>query len=74
MANNLQILILAAGKGTRMNSDIPKVWHTVVGVSMIEHVISKAKQLNPLKISIMINKDLAGLKEQYPLIFFSSAI
>ena len=66
MANNLQILILAAGKGTRMNSDIPKVLHTVVGVSMIEHVISKAKQLNPLKIYIMINKDLVDLKQQYP--------
>ena len=47
MANNLQILILAAGKGTRMNSDTPKVLHEVLGVPMIEHVINKAKLLKP---------------------------
>ena len=66
MANNLQILILAAGKGTRMNSDTPKVLHKVAGSTMIDHVIQKAKLLNPSKITIMINKSLLVLKKQYP--------
>ena len=66
MANNLQILILAAGKGTRMNSDTPKVLHKVLGVPMIEHVINKAKLLKPSKISIMINRDLSDIQKKYP--------
>jgi bifunctional UDP-N-acetylglucosamine pyrophosphorylase/glucosamine-1-phosphate N-acetyltransferase len=70
MANNLQVLILAAGKGTRMNSDLPKVLHTVVGISMIDHVIMKAKLLRPSKISIMINRDLLYLKKKYDNIHF----
>ena len=70
MANNLQVLILAAGKGTRMNSDLPKVLHTVVGITMIDHVIMKAKLLRPSKISIMINRDLLHLKKKYSNIHF----
>ena len=66
MANNLQILILAAGKGTRMNSDTPKVLHKVAGSTIIDHVIQKAQLLNPSKITIMINKSLLVLKKQYP--------
>ena len=66
MANNLHILILAAGKGTRMSSDTPKVMHTLGGAPMIDHVIAKAKLLRPFQISIMINKSLSGLKKKYP--------
>jgi len=66
MANNLHILILAAGKGTRMNSDTPKVMHTLGGAPMIDHVVAKAKLLKPFQISIMINKSLSGLKKKYP--------
>ena len=66
MANNLHILILAAGKGTRMKSDTPKVMHTLGGTPMIDHVITKAKLLKPFQISIMINKSLSGLKKKYP--------
>jgi len=67
MANNLHILILAAGKGTRMKSETPKVMRTLGGEPMIDHVIKKAKMLKPFKISIMINKSLSGLKK-YTLI------
>lgn len=37
---NKQIIILAAGKGSRMNSELPKVMHDVGGTPMLEHVVN----------------------------------
>jgi len=56
MANNLEILILAAGKGTRMNSDTPKVLQPLLGIPMIEHVVEKSLNLKTKKINIFMNK------------------
>ena len=52
--DNLSIIILAAGKGTRMESDLPKVLHKVNGKPMLDQVINNAEQLNPKKIVIVI--------------------
>jgi UDP-N-acetylglucosamine pyrophosphorylase len=41
----MQIIILAAGKGTRMNSQLPKVMHHVSGKPMIKHVINNSKEV-----------------------------
>lgn len=49
----LDIIILAAGKGTRMHSNKPKVLHTIGGVEILQHVINCANQLNPEKIIIV---------------------
>ena len=38
-----QAIIMAAGKGTRMNSNLPKVAHTISGVTMIECIINQLK-------------------------------
>ncbi|MFK8047275.1 MAG: bifunctional UDP-N-acetylglucosamine diphosphorylase/glucosamine-1-phosphate N-acetyltransferase GlmU [Halioglobus sp.] len=51
---NLEVIILAAGKGTRMKSDLPKVLHTVAGIPMLEHVVKTALALNPEKIHIVV--------------------
>lgn len=54
MANPLHIVILAAGKGTRMYSKLPKVLHQIAGKSMLEHVIDTAKTLQPETIHVVI--------------------
>jgi bifunctional UDP-N-acetylglucosamine pyrophosphorylase / glucosamine-1-phosphate N-acetyltransferase len=51
--NNLNIVILAAGKGTRMHSNTPKVLHQIGGVAILAHVINCAKALKPEKIIVV---------------------
>jgi len=43
----LSVIVLAAGKGSRMKSDLPKVLHKVAGKPMILHVIACARQVVP---------------------------
>ena len=45
MQNDLNVIILAAGQGTRMKSDLPKVLHTLGDKPLLEHVILTAQQL-----------------------------
>ena len=45
---------MAAGKGTRMNTELPKVLHTLKQQSMIEHVINKTIQIKPDKIIVVV--------------------
>lgn len=47
---NIAVVVLAAGKGTRMKSSYPKVVHPVLGKSMIHYVIENALKLNPYEI------------------------
>ena len=42
-------IILAAGKGTRMKSDLPKVLHKVSGITMLEHVFRAVSAIEPAK-------------------------
>lgn len=49
----LSVVILAAGKGTRMYSDLPKVLHPVAGKPMVQHVIETAKALNAANIHLI---------------------
>ena len=42
-------IILVAGKGTRMKSDLPKVLHKVAGISMLEHVFRSVNAIDPEK-------------------------
>ncbi len=51
---SLNVVILAAGKGTRMYSKLPKVLHQIAGKSMLEHVIDTAETLKPSSISVVI--------------------
>jgi len=68
----LNIVILAAGKGTRMYSDIPKVLHKLAGKPMVQHVLDCAQQLTPEQICVVyghggetVPKALAGSKSVF---------
>lgn len=50
----LEVVILAAGKGTRMKSALPKVLHPVAGKPLLHHVIDTSKQLTPHRIHIVV--------------------
>ncbi|UOO81923.1 bifunctional UDP-N-acetylglucosamine diphosphorylase/glucosamine-1-phosphate N-acetyltransferase GlmU [Uruburuella testudinis] len=52
--NPLHIVILAAGKGTRMYSKLPKVLHEIGGETMVARVIDTAQSLNPQHTIVVI--------------------
>ena len=53
MSQMLEILILAAGRGTRMHSGLPKVLHTLAGKPLIGHVVDAAQELGAAKICVV---------------------
>ena len=54
MRQSLSALVLAAGKGTRMNSRKPKVLHEIAGLPLVCHVIEAIKPLQPDNIVVVI--------------------
>ena len=58
--NNLCVLILAAGKGTRMKSSLPKPLHQVCGLPIISYILKAAQALNPAAIGLVVGH---GAKE-----------
>ena len=58
----LSVAILAAGKGTRMESSLPKVLHKISGKSLLERVINSCFELKPIlnfeKLSLMEEEHL----------------
>ncbi len=52
--SDVHVVILAAGKGTRMKSARPKVLHEVAGLPMIEHVLAAAGRLSPASITVVV--------------------
>ena len=61
---SLDIVILAAGQGTRMRSALPKVLHPVAGKSMLGHVLDTARQLQPQSIQVVIGHGAEAVREQ----------
>ena len=51
---DVHIVILAAGKGTRMKSALPKVLHRVAGQPLIEHVLAAAGRLAPASVTVVV--------------------
>jgi bifunctional UDP-N-acetylglucosamine pyrophosphorylase/glucosamine-1-phosphate N-acetyltransferase len=60
---DLHVVILAAGKGTRMKSALPKVLHRVAGAPLIDHVLSTARTLNPRSITVVVGHQSEALQQ-----------
>ncbi len=51
---NTDVVVLAAGKGTRMRSDRAKVLHQLAGKSLLQHVLDTAQSVNPREIAVVV--------------------
>ncbi|WP_411169465.1 bifunctional UDP-N-acetylglucosamine diphosphorylase/glucosamine-1-phosphate N-acetyltransferase GlmU [Clostridium sp. MB05] len=60
-------LILAAGQGTRIKSDLPKVLHKVCGKEMVNHVIDTMRKANIEDMDVIIGKGAELVKEKTAL-------
>jgi bifunctional UDP-N-acetylglucosamine pyrophosphorylase/glucosamine-1-phosphate N-acetyltransferase len=54
----LSVIILAAGQGMRMKSNLPKVMHEVAGSSMLEHLLLTATRLEAQDIRVVASEEL----------------
>lgn len=68
--NKISVLILAAGKGTRMKSILPKVLHKIGGVPMIERVVRTVHRVNPSSVCVIVGHGADEVKtkllEKFP--------
>ena len=60
--SDLHIVVLAAGKGTRMKSALPKVLHRVAGRPLILHVLATARALAPRSTTVVVGHEADALK------------
>ena len=54
MNKELRVIILAAGKGTRMSSDLPKVLHKLNGKALLDFVLDESELLNPIETILVV--------------------
>jgi bifunctional UDP-N-acetylglucosamine pyrophosphorylase / glucosamine-1-phosphate N-acetyltransferase len=62
----LQVVILAAGQGKRMHSDLPKVVHPLAGLPLLAHVIARARELQPQRMCIVVGHGADAVRERVP--------
>ncbi|MBI5399498.1 NTP transferase domain-containing protein [Candidatus Saganbacteria bacterium] len=65
MAQQLAVVVLAAGKGTRMKSNLPKVFHEILGEPMLTYVLETVAKLNPDKTFLIIGHQRDLLMDYY---------
>lgn len=61
----LNIVILAAGLGKRMQSDLPKVLHQVAGKPMLAHVLDNARLLRPDRIVVVVGHGAERVQQDF---------
>ncbi|NLT07320.1 MAG: NTP transferase domain-containing protein, partial [Solirubrobacterales bacterium] len=65
MAGELTALVMAAGKGTRMRSSLPKVLHPVCGRPMVEWVVAAARAAGARRV-VCVTRPGDGVAEGLP--------
>ena len=58
MSKDTVVIIMAAGKGKRMKSSLPKVLHKIMGRTLLENVVLTANKLDPVKIIVIVGFNL----------------
>ena len=62
--SSLLSVVLAAGKGTRMKSALPKVLHQVAGLSMLGHVLKLAQTCGSETVSVVIGPGMDNVRAE----------
>jgi bifunctional UDP-N-acetylglucosamine pyrophosphorylase/glucosamine-1-phosphate N-acetyltransferase len=62
---NIAVMILAAGKGTRMKSRLAKVLHPIAGRPMLDYALSTAEALEPERIVTVVGRDADQVRERF---------
>ena len=63
--SELHVVVLAAGKGTRMKSALPKVLHQASGLALIEHVIRTAQALSPASVVVVVGHQADSVRTRF---------
>lgn len=70
MANPQAVIVLAAGQGTRMKSNLPKVLHPLGGISLLRHALNAAQATRAKQLCVVVrhqrDKVVEHLKEFFP--------
>ena len=64
--SRIAVVILAAGKGTRMKSRLSKVLHSLAGLPMLHHVVATARVLKPSKIALVLGPGMETVAAALP--------
>jgi bifunctional UDP-N-acetylglucosamine pyrophosphorylase/glucosamine-1-phosphate N-acetyltransferase len=64
--NHIGVIVLAAGQGTRMKSDIPKVLHRLGGTPLFLHALRAAQKLKPSRIAVIVGHGGTAVQQAYP--------
>ncbi len=59
----LQVVVLAAGQGKRMHSDLPKVLHPLAGRPLLAHALAAARSLSPQKLCVVIGHGAQAVRD-----------
>lgn len=58
----VNVVILAAGQGKRMHSNLPKVLHPLAGRPLVEHVVDTVRQLHPQNVCVVVGHGAAAVE------------
>ena len=64
MKSPIEIAILAAGAGSRMRSEKPKVLQTLGGEPLLHHILKTVHDLNPTKIHVVVGQHAPEIKQR----------